>query len=137
MGEQVACHLKAEHVVLTLDRAEHHTLARTPSRDAKRFALKSEHTQADVGGDVLVGDRQFIGLPEVTDLVHAGGDHLRGDHLLREPRIHCVAHDALGLGGVPGQQRGRVGARQRADERPPSPYFFRGVPRPGQFPHPL
>jgi hypothetical protein len=60
-------------------------------RNALRLALEREHADRDLGGDVLVGDRDLAALPEVADAPHRWGDDLVVDARRVQSRVHRLA----------------------------------------------
>ena len=88
--------------------------SRAGLRDAPRLARERQHAQRDLGGQVLVGDRDLAALPEVADEPERRGDDLVVDGRHAEARLQRLADDELGRYLVAGQQRRGVRAAELA-----------------------
>jgi hypothetical protein len=65
-AQQVADHPERDHVQLPGRRREHHQVLRALIREPRRLALEREHADRDLGGDVLLGDRDLLPLPQLA-----------------------------------------------------------------------
>ena len=84
---------------------------------ASRLALEGQHAQRDLGGEVLVGDRDVAALPEVADEPQRGGDDLVVDLRHAQLGVDRLADHDLGCDLVAGEQRDGECAAELADAR--------------------
>ena len=74
VGEHAPGHLEADGVALALEPGEQDAVLGPAARDADALAQQGDHADRDVGREVLVGDGQLAGRPEVADAAHGGRD---------------------------------------------------------------
>ena len=97
-------------------RCREHDLVIAPGpRDALRLALQGKYTERNLGGDVLVRDRDLASLPKRAEEPERRGDDLVIDLRRAQLGIHRLADCDLGRDLVTREQRGGVRAPELAD----------------------
>jgi hypothetical protein len=112
VAQQVGDHLQRDDVGLALGCGEQHLAPLPAAHGPLCLALEREHAQRDLGGEVLVGDRDVPARPQAADQPQRRGDDLVVDLRRREPRVDGVAHRLLRADLVPGDHGLRVGLAQ-------------------------